>query len=306
MSTKQFRQIGSVVGLAIGDAIGAPYEFTRGPNLVTGYSSGGPFGLAAGEWTDDTSMALCLADSLLSGKLNLADQLDRYVSWWRDGVNSHTGTCFDIGCTTRTSLASYLNTGEVVAPCGSRSLGNGSIMRLAPIAVVASQRYDTSTIEGLCNASQLCGWSSVSTHSAFECVRCCQVLGMVLAVFFDGGSVESKLFCDAMQCLEVLCPGPGVALVGEVTGPVSGRALTTLQAAWWCVETTDSFAAAVCKAASLGGDTDSVGAVAGQIAGAKYGVDAIPSDLVSGLVWSDRLLSVGMELTRWGGEIRNP
>ena len=116
------RSRGALIGLAVGDALGAAVEF-RAPGSfapVTGYRSGGPHGLKAGEWTDDTSMALALADSIASAGWDLNDQASRYVQWWKTGKYSVNGRCFDIGITTRSAL------GKFVAHKNALASGDGS------------------------------------------------------------------------------------------------------------------------------------------------------------------------------------
>ena len=104
------RQRGTLLGLAVGDALGAAVEFEMPGAFepVTGYRGGGPHGLGPGEWTDDTSMALALADSIAQVGWDLNDQAGRYVTWWREGRYSVNGRCFDIGITTRSALAPVL------------------------------------------------------------------------------------------------------------------------------------------------------------------------------------------------------
>ena len=128
---------GTLIGLAVGDALGAAVEF-RSPGSftpVTGYRDGGPHGLDAGEWTDDTSMALALADSIATAGWNLNDQADRYVEWWKTGKYSVNGRCFDIGITTRSALGNYVAKKDALTSGdrSDRASGNGSIMRLAPV-----------------------------------------------------------------------------------------------------------------------------------------------------------------------------
>lgn len=111
------RKRGMLLGLAIGDALGAAVEF-RAPGTfdpVTRYRGGGPHGLEPGEWTDDTSMALALADSISLVGWDLNDQARRYVDWWRNGTYSVNGKCFDIGITTRGALARFERTGDAHA-----------------------------------------------------------------------------------------------------------------------------------------------------------------------------------------------
>ena len=133
------RYRGSLLGLACGDAVGTTVEFMpRGSfTPVADMVGGGPFNLKPGQWTDDTSMALCLAESLLrKGGFDAKDQMGRYLNWWKWGYLSATGDCFDIGMTVREALAIYEQNGDPFA--GSThpySAGNGSMMRLAPVVL---------------------------------------------------------------------------------------------------------------------------------------------------------------------------
>ena len=131
------RYRGSLLGLAVGDALGTTLEF-KAPGTFEPLSEmvgGGPFKLQPGQWTDDTSMALCLAESLIEcNGFNPQDQMERYRRWYREGYLSSTDTCFDIGNTVRTAIQVFEKTGEAYS--GSTdpySAGNGSIMRLAPV-----------------------------------------------------------------------------------------------------------------------------------------------------------------------------
>jgi ADP-ribosyl-[dinitrogen reductase] hydrolase len=133
------RGLGCLLGLAVGDAVGTTLEFSRRDERppLTDMVGGGPFRLAPGEWTDDTSVALCLADSIIGcGGIDQCDLMDRFVPWWRDGENSHNGRCFDIGITTRHALARFERTGDPLAgSVDPGTAGNGSVMRLAPVAL---------------------------------------------------------------------------------------------------------------------------------------------------------------------------
>jgi ADP-ribosyl-[dinitrogen reductase] hydrolase len=128
---------GCLLGLAVGDALGTTLEFTSPGSFqpIEDMVGGGPFGLSTGQWTDDTSMALCLSESLIDcNGFDPADQMKRYVRWWREGyLSSKPGNCFDIGMTTRIALGQFEATGDPY--CGNEdpcSAGNGSLMRLAP------------------------------------------------------------------------------------------------------------------------------------------------------------------------------
>ena len=133
----QDRYRGALLGLAAGDAVGTTLEFKPPGTFepITGMVGGGPFRLDPGQWTDDTSMALCLAESLITQQgFDPADQMARYVRWWREGHLSSNGTCFDIGGTVRGALSRFEISGEPFSgSTDPQSAGNGSIMRLAPV-----------------------------------------------------------------------------------------------------------------------------------------------------------------------------
>jgi len=164
------RQRGCLLGLAIGDVLGAAVEFEAPGSFipVTGYRAGGPHGLAPGEWTDDTSMALALADSIASAGWDLNDQADRYVQWWRTGKYSVNGRCFDIGVATREALANYqvLRDARTSGNRSESSSGNGSIMRLAPVPIRQAHLYPDNVGE-LCRLAEE---SSLPTHASEQCL----------------------------------------------------------------------------------------------------------------------------------------
>src|SRR5258708_26817910 len=163
------RARGCLLGLAVGDALGTTLEFRPRDTCppLTDMIGGGPFHLAAGEWTDDTSMALCVADSLIeNGDLDETDLMHRFVRWWRTGENSVTGWLFDIGFTTRRALSEFEKSGN--ARAGSRdpnTAGNGSLMRLAPVAI---RHHGDRT-----RAVDVARRQSVTTHAAPAAVDAC-------------------------------------------------------------------------------------------------------------------------------------
>lgn len=268
---------GCLLGLACGDAVGTTVEFSpRGTfTPITDMTGGGPFGLEPGQWTDDTSMALCLATSLVHCRgTNLADQIGRYVNWWQWGYLSSTGDCFDIGMTVRAALNRFLATKDPVAgDTDPRTAGNGSLMRLAPVAMwFAPDLADVRANARL---------SSMTTHGAAEAVDCCELYAELLARALAGASRDELLRAPApanasarvREIAEARYLGKSV---DQVSG--SGYCVDSLEAALWCFATTDTFEAAVLAAANLGNDADTTAAIVGQIAGAHYGVGAIPPD----------------------------
>jgi ADP-ribosylglycohydrolase len=197
--TRQDRYRGALLGLAAGDALGTTLEF-KGPGTfepITDMVGGGPFRLRAGEWTDDTSMALCLAESLIEcDGFEPIDQLRRYVRWYREGHNSSTGHCFDIGNSVRAALARFERTGEPW--CGSTdpdTAGNGSIMRLAPVPLFYAQDPARAVAEA--------ADSSRTTHGAPDAVDACRYLAALIV-----GAVEGRSKGELLQ--PHFAPVPGL------------------------------------------------------------------------------------------------
>lgn len=296
------RAVGTLLGLATGDAVGTTLEF-RSPGTfepVTDLVGGGPFGLRPGEWTDDTSMALCLAESLLDrGGMDLADQLRRYLLWQDTGYLSATGRCFDIGTTTRTQLARFRRTGEPVDPRpDEESAANGSLMRLA--AVPIRWHGDPGA------AAQLSGESSRTTHTARRPVDACRLLGAMLAALIGGASFDAVTAPTFWRWGELHPAVADVAAGGWRTKspPVirgTGYCIDALQAALWAVAGAEDFRQAVLRAANLGDDADTTAAIAGQLAGARWGVAGIPAGWLHRLFAGERIVALARGLFFAGG-----
>ncbi|TNE77647.1 MAG: ADP-ribosylglycohydrolase family protein [Gammaproteobacteria bacterium] len=276
MIDRKQRYRGCLLGLAVGDALGTTLEFRERGSFesLTDMVGGGPFNLKPGQWTDDTSMALCLAHSLLEKKgFDADDQMRRYCDWRRNGYMSSNGRCFDIGVTVSEAISQYLKTGDAYAGSTNPfSAGNGSLMRLAPVVMYYSPDLE--------QALHFAGESSRTTHGAKECVDACRYFAALLHRAYQGVSKDSLLSCDlympettrvlAIQRREYLSKE-----VGQIKG--SGYVIDCLEAALWCFAHTGSFEEAVLAAANLGDDADTTAAVCGQIAGAYYGLEGIPA-----------------------------
>ncbi|QVW21646.1 ADP-ribosylglycohydrolase family protein [Pseudomonas hormoni] len=299
--TERYR--GALLGLACGDAVGTTVEFQpRGSfRPLSDMVGGGPFHLKPGQWTDDTSMALCLAESLLSKNgFDATDQMGRYLNWWQWGYLSSTGECFDIGMTVSDALTRYQQTGDPFA--GSTdpyTAGNGSLMRLVPVVLYHfpdSDRIRTFSAN-----------SSRTTHAAPEAIECCHLFAELICNALQGAAKADLLGLPATTFLEpkVAAIAQGDYLVkpeSDIRG--SGYCVASLEAALWCFHHTDSFEAAILKAANLGDDADTTAAIVGQLAGAHYGVQAIPDGWLTKLHWrenievyADRLLKVSTDHT---------
>lgn len=273
---------GCLLGLAVGDAVGTTVEFSpRGSfEPLTDMVGGGPFNLEPGQWTDDTSMALCLATSLIEcGGFDPVDQMNRYCNWLRHGYLSSNGRCFDIGNTVHTALSTYLSTGDPYSgSTDPHSAGNGSLMRLAPVPMF----YHRDPQEALL----YCAESSRTTHGASECLAACHIFGGMLLRALAGADKEAVLsepdVATNSASLRGIAKGRyRTKSARQVRG--SGYVAECLEAALWCFLGTDSFKAAILAAANLGDDADTTAAVCGQLAGAYYGEGGIPAQ------WLDRL-----------------
>lgn len=289
---------GALIGLAVGDALGAAVEFASPGSFapVTSYRSGGPHGLKAGEWTDDTSMALALADSIASVGWDINDQTRRYVEWWTDGKYSVTGRCFDIGVTTRAALGRFL-TGQDASRSGDPSesaSGNGSIMRLAPVPIRFRHLFP-GDLEALGRYAEE---SSLPTHASEQCLSACRYLALVLCGLIHGEERDRVLSPDweplaKMKAIKSLHPLVQAIAEGSfrtkqppaIRG--SGWVIQSLEAALWAFHDASSFEQAVLKAVNLGDDADTTGAVCGQLAGAFFGESGIAGPLRSGLARYD-------------------
>ena len=283
MSDRHEHYLGCLLGLAVGDAVGTTLEFQLPGTFepITDMLGGGPFGLKAGEWTDDTSMALCLADSLIERPtFDPIDQLDRYVRWWHEGYLSSNGVCFDMGSTVRSALTRFMQTREPY--CGAtdpNTAGNGSLMRLAPVPM----RYAHDPLAAI----ERSGESSRTTHGAPAAIDACRYFGGLIAGALNGVSKDDLL---SSRCAPIsnhwhehsLYPAIDAIACGSfktkqppaIKG--TGFVVNSLEAALWAFYRSDSFRDGCLLAVNLGDDADTTGAIYGQLAGAYYGGAAIP------------------------------
>ncbi|MGH9888430.1 MAG: ADP-ribosylglycohydrolase family protein [bacterium] len=276
MTDARERFRGALLGLACGDALGATVEFkARGtfPPLED-MVGGGPFRLRAGDWTDDTSMALCLARSLVeTGRFDPRDQLERYVRWWRDGYLASTGKCFDIGNTVRAALERFLASGDPRSgSTDPRSAGNGSLMRLAPVPMFFAP--------DLAAAIAFSGESSRTTHGSDEAVDACRLFGAMLARALAGAD-RSDVLGAGDDVPAPIAPRIAALARGEFRAKSesqirgTGYVVESLEAALFCFDSSGTFGDAVLRAANLGDDADTTAAICGQLAGAFYGAEEI-------------------------------
>jgi len=281
------RAIGALLGLAVGDAVGTTLEFKARDSYptLTDMVGGGPFGLKPGQWTDDTAMALALADSLTHDPaLDERDLMQRFVDWHERGTYSCTGRCFDIGITTRKALARWQKTGDPFAgSIDPTTAGNGSLMRLSPVAI---RHFDNRALLRDVAARQ-----GRTTHAAPEAVDACVAYAEVLADAIEGAKRSDVLRArNAGYAGKIDTISQG-SWRGKARDDIraSGYVAHALEASLWSVGRTGTYQTAVLLAANLGEDADTTGAITGQLAGALYGASGIPEHWRNEIAWSDRL-----------------
>ena len=270
--------VGMMIGLAVGDALGAPLEFldAREPeDYITKYYKGGFHDVDIGEWTDDTAMTLAMCKAMLDKKVFDPNAImDNFVSWYMEGEFIPRGECFDIGTTTVRALERYIKdpTDPYKGTADTKSSGNGALMRTAAPVLMAMDRQEL---------IQLATQQTLLTHAAPLCVK----YGTILAEeLYYGGPLDKY----AKYRHNVDIPREEVMSGGYV--------VETYRAAMWAFQTTDNFEDCVIAAVNRGHDSDTVGAVAGMIAGTYYGYCSIPAKFKKDLMWHDELYDTAYQL----------
>ena len=279
--------IGMFLGLAIGDALGAPLEFqpAREPdNYVTKYMTGGAHNVSKGEFTDDTSMALAMADAFITSKAFDGKLImHNFLKWMNEGKYSPRGVMFDCGTTILQALRKFEKdqTNPFVGSKDKFSAGNGGLMRLAPAIIFAQTKKE---------AVQLARDTTRLTHGAPE------------AVFF------SEIFAKELFCREIsndLAKYKHPIDFSRENVMSGGYVKETYQAAWWAFQTTNSFEDCVISAVNRGFDSDTTGAVAGMIAGCFYGYENIPVWMIEDLQWNEEIIMYSRKLHNLAQERTN-
>eukprot|EP00029_Vermamoeba_vermiformis_P008846 TRINITY_DN4249_c0_g1_i1.p1 TRINITY_DN4249_c0_g1~~TRINITY_DN4249_c0_g1_i1.p1 ORF type:complete len:416 (-),score=82.72 TRINITY_DN4249_c0_g1_i1:92-1339(-) len=285
--TRRERYFGCFFGLICGDAVGTTLEGykSRPKEKLTDMVGGGPYNLIAGQFTDDSSMALCLAESLIEKQgFDAKDQISRYLRWYEEGHLSSNGVCFDIGIGTRKSVLKFKETGECFPGDDIDRAGNGSIMRLAPVVLYFSAEPKL--------AFEMAVQSSRTTHGHQQVIDSVYYMTALILGALQGRSKDELLAADYYEknwpeiaaehslCDEVKKIAQGSFKIdSEGEGLIgSGYVIDTLNCALWAFFNSTDFRDGCLLVANLGNDADSTAAVYGQIAGAYYGLGGIPQD----------------------------
>lgn len=304
MITNVSRLKGCMFGLAIGDAMGAPVEFKKRGTFkpISEYRSGGKFRLNIGEWTDDTAMALCLAQSLIDcQRFNPYDQMEKYLEWMECGYMSCTGKAIGLGTITMRTLIRYKRNRQPYTDiCHEKFSGNGSLMRLAPICIFYADDID--------DAVHFASLSSATTHGSTIAIDACRYFAYLVTHLLQGAEKEEIFSYQFMKNLRSYFKGSPLheSLDSIIRGCFknkskkgivsSGYVVHSLEAALWSFYHSETFEEAILNAVNLGDDADTVGAITGQIAGAYYSYDTIPDKWVNDLNQFELIESITYKL----------
>lgn len=276
MNSNLNKYIGCLVGSAVGDAYGMPYEFLRKGFKTTGEMvAGGAFNLPKGYYTDDASQVLCLANSLIEndGEFNKSDFMNKLCSWYLDGYMSSTGKFIDIGIQTRMVLDQFSYDGTYVLMDDNSQSGNGSLMRIAPIPMVFSKE----------NIPKMVEESSSVTHASQLCLNCCTIYSLLIKSALDGATKDELL---TLSCFDLK--------LGEFKS--SGFVVDSFNTALYSFFNTNSFKDCIIMATEFGDDADTNACIAGALSGAFYGIEGIPENWKSDLKDYDMFVETAEKL----------
>jgi len=303
---KQDAIIGGVMGVVIGDALGLPVQFMTKTeikkNPITEMTGGGAFGLEPGAWSDDSSLTLCLAESLSEVGYNPADIARRFVEWYRDGYMTPLGESFDIGGTTEIAMKRLIHgvAPFKAGPTDAESNGNGSLMRILPATLFFAHESDYTMIQRICEVSKI-------THGHPRSQLACSLYSLFVKELLKGSSPLEAYDTMRLKSQTVFFVDPKIGkqlrhfkriISGELPDLAEsdiksgGYVVESLEAALWSFLTTSSFKDAVLTAVNLGWDTDTVGAITGSIAGVYYGFSNIPTHWLRKLLDYEKVLSL--------------
>lgn len=297
--------LGGILGVVVGDALGLPVQFLYREEVrqnpvkeMTGY---GTFNTPPGTWSDDSSLTLCLVESLCEAGYDLLDIGNKFLHWYNEGYWTPFGEAFDIGGATHQAMLRLmagvdpLNAG----PAGERNNGNGSLMRILPAVLYFSELEDQEMMHKVCQVSRI-------THGHPRSQLACCLYALVVKGLLIGNEpviaykqmlekvnrnlIDSDLVDELPHYKRILNGAlPGLP---ERAIKSSGYVVDTLEAALWCFLNNNNFTDTLLTAVNLGKDTDTVGAVTGGLAGVYYGYGAIPEEWIRILIRSEEIMAL--------------
>lgn len=301
--TQRDRILGGLIGVAVGDALGVPVEFrprsVLDADLVTGYRAFGTHNQPAGTWSDDTSLTLCLADALCEG-VDYRRIAAKFVAWYNEALWTAHGEVFDIGITTRQAIETLKSTSvpELAGPMEESANGNGSLMRILPLAYYSAA---LPADERRRLAFDISGMTHGHPRAKIACWLYCEIARHLL--LGEGKSAAVELAWQTVDAWQASFGGnsewqhfarcrASLADVQRTAIRSTGYVIDTLEAAIWCLLRGSNFRETVLMAVNLGNDTDTVAAVTGGLAGTFYGLGGAPPELVHGLARVNDLMDL--------------
>lgn len=298
----------AILGLAVGDALGVPYEFISRDiiknNLCKDMIGYGTHNKKAGTWSDDTSLTLCLLDNLNNKNINYNDIMNSFVLWYDNGKYTADGHTFDIGITTIDAINNYENSINPIK-CGlsdEYSNGNGSLMRILPIAFYIKKYFDSQLFENSEVINIIYNVSSL-THSHKRSLIACVIYTAIALNLINDMNIEeaiNKALKDSFNYYKnekeidhyKRIFDSDFKKINDVKIESSGYVVHTLEASIWILLNTSNYKDAVLKAVNFGDDTDTTAAVTGGLAGLYYGIDNIPSKWIDTLVNKELIINI--------------
>jgi len=306
--SKRDKVIGGLLGLCIGDALGVPVEFESRDSLkvnpVTDMIGYRTYNQPPGTWSDDSSLTLCLADSLCNG-LNIQDIVNKFVKWLYEGYWTPHGEVFDVGNTTRTAIVRLkrrVNPLEA-GPNDEFSNGNGSLMRILPLAFYLEKRNKEQQFEITHQVSRL-------THGHLLSQMACGIYIQVAINLLKGDTPKMAYEKMKNTVSDYYSKQPyvtefhhfrrimeyDISELPEDDIKSRGYVIDTLEASLWCFLNNNSYTDTVLTAVNLGSDTDTVGAVTGGLAGIYYGYKGLPEKWISKIARVEDIIKLGEKL----------
>ena len=298
-----------IYGLAVGDAMGVPVEFTSRAKLekepVKEMLGNGSYpDIPHGVWSDDTSMTLCLMESMArTGKLDFADIMNNFVQWEEGDAFNATGVTFDIGRTCNAAIQRFVKGADPLA-CGGKTEGdngNGALMRISPMALWLAVHPGADMDESMEMVHQVASL----THAHPRSKMACGIYVLILLYVIQGRALKDAVRTGLNHGIDFYSKKPAykkevqkytrMCMDSFASLPASkiksgGYVVDTLEAAVWCIVNTDNYRDCILKAVNLGEDTDTVAAVAGAVAGLAYGYDSIPKGWIDNSKYKNRSL----------------
>ncbi|MDR0487893.1 MAG: ADP-ribosylglycohydrolase family protein [Propionibacteriaceae bacterium] len=302
------------LGLAVGDALGVPVEFSSRAQLdahpVDGMFGNGTYRKPAGTWSDDTSLSLALADSLAHGEVDYADIMAKFISWYQDSAYTTDGQRFDIGTTTFAAFQRFLQGAEPTQSGGPADSdnGNGSLMRILPITFYLRARNGKIlTDEGVDIIHNLSALTHRHPRSQVACVTYCNIAHHVLEdstlleAVQNGIAEVEEYYADKPTFFKELSKfkyfrkdelnNPAFPSLERDDVRSSGYVVDTLDAALWCLLHHEGYHDTVLAAVNLGGDTDTKGAICGALAGLYYQTRKVDESTMIPQLWLDEIVN---------------